>query len=417
MKILSYIIVGFLFALALMLNTTSFKGQFWEQASEQSYAIADTKYDYVITYEISDIEEVFNVKDYENGDVIKIVNNDQIIYYRAYREAPIDLEKWQDPIFWTQLAVNMTVVIVLYFLYLIEEENKKLNEQREDDKEWVNPFDEQYNKLFAREASLTDKRLYFEKYLAMIVNTADKIDLYNDRLKKHKRWVYRFRFLYIRKWRSWLKKIQAEIDDYNKYKSALYDLNVKLIEKAKVDFDLPIKHKEITYDTIFDRIDTRTSKTISLSWNRSHENKKRTLKASRSVVFSILLPIVVLTNVSATWGDWRSILIISLTLISASLLKIRRAKLDGIEVMNTQLKHLEKTNSTIDMFDKLGPSQFVLLDQLAYQEEVEPKKEETPKPKVNPQEESVEDKYGKDPLGLVTTSLAIEKKMALVKQQ
>ena len=55
-----------------MVNTTSFRGKFWDETSEQNYFLAETKFDYIVDYEITDIEKVFDINSYEKMPLLKL---------------------------------------------------------------------------------------------------------------------------------------------------------------------------------------------------------------------------------------------------------------------------------------------------------------------------------------------------------
>jgi len=402
MKFISWviIIVGFLFA--GMVNTTSFRGKFWDETSEQNYFLAETKFDYIVDYEITDIEKVFDINSYEKNSVIKVVNNDKTYYYVAYQAQFLDMTKWEDPIFWSQVIVNTIYVSALYAITLINKQeniinelgNPILNEKDEVIGNQPNPIEQEYNNLFDNEKKILPKRVDFERYLTLIVNEEETVTLYIEKLKLRRKRAYKWRVLLfiltfgIFRAKKYVKSTNQTIEQFKEYKLSLYDFK----KAVKLHMDIPIKRKEITYDAVFDRTDISTNQSVRIGFSRQAETKKRIMKSPLTSFISIFTAIIFFGNIAVSFGDWLSIVVIMLTLVFASGMKIWSALKHGKDIMVTLKKSLEKTNQMILTFLELTPDQLRALKVMAEKplalplpqvQKVEPKK-------VQPQEQEQE---------------------------
>jgi hypothetical protein len=394
MKFISWliIVVGFLFA--GLINTASFQGKFWKETSEQAFHLAQQNYEYSIDYEISNIENIFDIESYNNGDVIKVVNGEKIFYYQAYQAQFINTSKWQDPIFWSQTVVNTIYVTALYAVVLINKQTDLLNakgKEKTNDKGEVidyepNSIEKQYEKLFNKEKDILEKKADFERYLTLVVNEEEITEIYIEKLKKRKKRIYQFRYFLklftfnMFKWKNSIKSIELKIDGLKRYKLSLFDLQ----NRVRQYVDIPIKHKEITYDAVFDRVDISTSHSVRIGYSRQHETRKRIMKSPITSFISIFSAVVFLGNMAVTWGDWWSMVTLMITLVFASGMKIRSALNHANDIIVTLLKSLEKTNMMIATFIALTPEQLVLLKKMGEEQLA------LPQPKPQPQEVKIE---------------------------
>ena len=399
MKFISWliIVVGFLFA--GLMNTTSFQGKFWKETSEQAFYLAQQNYEYAIDYEISDIENIFDIDSYNNGDVIKVVNGEKIFYYQAYQAQFIDTSRWEDPIFWSQTIINTIYVSALYAVVLINKQSDLLNgkgkEKLNDKGEVVgyepNAIEKQYDILFNKETDIIDKKADFERYLTLVVNEEEITEIYIEKLKKHKKRIYTFRYLLklftfnMFKWKDSIKSIELKIDGLKRYKLSLFDLQ----NRVRQYIDIPIKHKDITYDAVFDRVDTSTSHSVRIGYSRQRETKKRIMKSPITSFISIFSAVVFLGNMAVTWGEWWSMAMLMATLVFASGMKIRSALNHANDIIATLLKSLEKTNKMIATFIALTPEQLIMLKKMGEEQLALPQPKPQPQ-EVKPQEEPLE---------------------------
>ena len=369
MKIVSWIIiiVGFLFA--GLINTTSFKGTFWDEASEQSYVLAENKEEYTVDYVLSDIDKAFKIENYEIGTVIKVIDlvENKIYYYESYKADFIDMSKWQDPIFWAQVVANTLYVSALYSIVLVNKQDDILNslgkpiynEKNEEIGSEPNKWEIQYEKLFNSEKDIINKRADFERYLSLIVSRDEELTLIIKALKKRKKRIYTWRWastiftFNIFKYKKALKKIDDNLEQLKLSRLSLYDLIDTHIENINVN----VKHIDISYDNVFDRVDTNTSEAVSISYSREKETARLIAKSPLGSFVSIFTSLIVLGNIAVTWGEWRGIAMIFLTLGFASGMKVRKAIKNAKKISINTLKSLEKTNNTITTFLLLTPEQ------------------------------------------------------------
>jgi len=398
MKVISWIIivVGFLFA--GLINTTSFKGTFWDEASEQSYVLAENKEEYVVDYVLSDIEKAYKIENYKLGTVIKVVDliEDKTYYYEAYKADFIDMTKWQDPIFWAQVVANTIYVSALYSIVLVNKQDDLINglgkplynEKGEEIGNEPNQIEKAYKKLFDKEKEVLDKRNDFERYLSLIVSRDEELMLITKSLKNKKKRIYTWRWVTfllsftLYKPKKAIKDIDNQLERVKKTRLALYD--IKKIDLQ--DIGVSVKHNDITYDTVFDRVDNNTSEVVSISYSREKETAKLIAKSPLGSFVSIFTSLVVLGNIAVTWGEWRGIAMIFLTLGFASGMKVRKAIKNAKRITINTLKSLEKAVNEIDAFLNLDNDK---LDKLRHMVEVQEIKEVEPIDIV-PEEEIIE---------------------------
>jgi len=382
MKIISWIIivVGFLFA--GLINTTSFKGTFWDEASEQSYVLAENKEEYVVDYVLSDIEKAYKIENYKLGTVIKVVDliEDKTYYYEAYKADFIDMTKWQDPIFWAQVVANTIYVSALYSIVLVNKQDDLINglgkplynEKGEEIGNEPNQIEKAYKKLFDKEKEVLDKRNDFERYLSLIVSRDEELMLITKSLKNKKKRIYTWRWVTfllsftLYKPKKAIKDIDNQLERVKKTRLALYD--IKKIDLQ--DIGVSVKHNDITYDTVFDRVDNNTSEVVSISYSREKETAKLIAKSPLGSFVSIFTSLVVLGNIAVTWGEWRGIAMIFLTLGFASGMKVRKAIKNAKRIAINTLKSLEKAVNEIDAFLKLDNDKLVKLRHMGEVQEI-----------------------------------------------
>ena len=382
MKVISWIIivVGFLFA--GLINTTSFKGTFWDEASEQSYVLAENKEEYVVDYVLSDIEKAYKIENYKLGTVIKVVDliEDKTYYYEAYKADFIDMTKWQDPIFWAQVVANTIYVSALYSIVLVNKQDDLINglgkplynEKGEEIGNEPNQIEKAYKKLFDKEKEVLDKRNDFERYLSLIVSRDEELMLITKSLKNKKKRIYTWRWVTfllsftLYKPKKAIKDIDNQLERVKKTRLALYD--IKKIDLQ--DIGVSVKHNDITYDTVFDRVDNNTSEVVSISYSREKETAKLIAKSPLGSFVSIFTSLVVLGNIAVTWGEWRGIAMIFLTLGFASGMKVRKAIKNAKRIAINTLKSLEKAVNEIDAFLKLDNDKLVKLRHMGEVQEI-----------------------------------------------
>jgi hypothetical protein len=372
-----------------MVNTSHIYDIYWKRISIEKYETSQYQLDYIVNERVKNqehLQSLFDVQNYEVGTAIRVTSvyesNDEIkteiSYYELYKADFIDTSKLKTFQFWVQLVANTIAVVYLYVTVMLgrKEVIKATNQL----------LDDEYKKLFNHESKIiaNGKKADLENYIRIVINIDEKIEIYVDQLKAQKRKLERFYYkVFFPNYRTKRKKsLKDEIEKYEKYRVAIMNFDSKALESLKdVDLTLPVKHKEISYDIIFDKVDYRNSKPISMGYSETADTKQKIAKSPLSSATSIFISIFALSSIYLSISDLWSIAIIVIALFVAMLFKARSAINDAKAIMGNKLRALEKTNRALELFDLLSNEKLRLLKNIVLgttEEAKEPNKEEKP---------------------------------------
>jgi hypothetical protein len=377
-------------SLALMINTSHIYDIYWKRISIEKYETSQYQLDYVVNERVKNqehLQSLFDVQNYEIGTAIKVTSvyitddvtsRTEVSYYVLYKADFIDTSKLQTFQFWVQLIGNTVAIVYLYVTVLLG--------RKELIKATNQVLDEEYKKLFDHESKViaNGKKSDLENYIRIVINIDEKIEIYVDQLKSQKRKLERFYYkVFFPKYRTKRKRIlKDEIEKYEKYRIAIMNFDAKALESLKdVDLTLPVKHKEISYDIIFDKVDYRNSKPISMGYSETADTKHKIAKSPLSSAMSIFISIFALSSIYLSISDLWSITIIIIALFVAMLFKARSAINDAKSIMGNKLRALEKTNRALELFELLSIEKLRLLKHIVLGTNEDPKetnKEELP---------------------------------------
>lgn len=367
-----------------MVNTSHIYDIYWKRISIEKYDTSQYQLDYIVNERVRNqehLQSLFDVQNYEIGTAIRITSvyesNDEvkteISYYQLYKADFIDTSKLYTFEFWVQLVANTVAVVYLYVTVLLG--------RKELIKATNQVLDDEYKKLFDHEDKIiaSDKKSDLENYIRIVINIDEKIEMYVENLKSQKRKLERFYYrILFPKYRIKRKsELKKDIELYEKYRVAIMNFDSKAIkELSNIDLTLPVKHKDISYDIIFDKVDYRNSKPISMGYSETSDTKQKIAKSPLSSAMSIFVSIFALSSIYLSISDIWSIAIIVIALFVAILFKARSAINDAKAIMGNKLRALEKTNRALEMFELLSVEKLSLLKHIVLGTTEEPTKED-----------------------------------------
>jgi hypothetical protein len=254
----------------------------------------------------------------------------------------IDISRWEDLTYWTQLVSNTIFLVMLYstFLYKRKDELMVNNEEIETE----------YKELFKQKDKIINdkKKDKFEYYLKLVINLIERLELYRYKLnisikrldKKRSKTKY-----------ERIRAISQEIEEVDKYIAGLRDANIEVLEASKLDINsIYVKQDEVNYDTIFNMVDYETNKPISVGYSDTKEARSMVRKSPLSAFFTMFISILAFGNVLVANNDLRSVALIMLAVAFGGLIKIQNAYKHAERIAKNKRRALKKTNDMIKVF-------------------------------------------------------------------
>ena len=248
----------------------------------------------------------------------------------------IDFSRWKTLTFWVQILVNTFLLTQIYAMRLRKKKDELIKENGH--------IDELYTKLFEAKDKIinNNKKEKLNIYLSVHTNLVEKLELYIYKLERKLRRA-------IRKSKKIL--IAEQHEKYEKYLSAIKLLDFDLIQKSEVDpHTIPTKARKISFDTLFDLVDYKSSKPISISYSDTRETSKKIAKSPVGSFVTMFTAIVAFGNILVMSDDWRSMALITLTLIFSGIIKYAKAEEHAKEIATNKSRSLEKAVDTVKMF-------------------------------------------------------------------
>jgi len=248
----------------------------------------------------------------------------------------IDFSRWKTLTFWVQILVNTFLLTQIYAMRLRKKKDELIKENGH--------IDELYTKLFEAKDKIinNNKKEKLNIYLSVHTNLVEKLELYIYKLERKLRRA-------IRKSKKIL--IAEQHEKYEKYLSAIKLLDFDLIQKSEVDpHTIPTKARKISFDTLFDLVDYKSSKPISISYSDTRETSRKIAKSPVGSFVTMFTAIVAFGNILVMSDDWRSMALITLTLIFSGIIKYAKAEEHAKEIATNKSRSLEKAVDTVKMF-------------------------------------------------------------------
>jgi len=252
----------------------------------------------------------------------------------------IDFSRWKTLTFWVQILVNTFLLTQIYAMRLRKKKDDLIKENGH--------IAELYQSLFTSKDDIinTNKKEQLNIYLSVHTNLVEKLELYIYKLEKQLRRAIRH---------SRKVEIAEQHEKYEKYLSAVKLLDFDLVQKSEVDpHSIPTKARKISFDTLFDLVDYKSSRPISISYSDTRETAKKIAKSPLGSFVTMFLAIVAFGNILVMSDDWRSMALITLTLIFSGIIKYAMAEEHAKEIATNKSRSLEKAVDTVKMFSILS---------------------------------------------------------------
>ena len=266
----------------------------------------------------------------------------------------IDFSRWETLTFWVQILVNTFLLTQIYAMHLRKKKDELIKENKH--------IDELYDKLFKAKDEIinNNKKEKLNIYLSVHTNLVEKLELYIYKLEKKLRRAIRHKKKVV---------IADQHEKYEKYLSAVKLLDFELINKSEVDpHSIPTKASKISFDTLFDLVDYKSSKPISISYSDTRETSRKIAKSPIGSFLTMFTAIVAFGNILVMSDDWRSMALITLTLVFSGIIKYGMAEEHAKEIATNKSRSLEKAVDTVKMFrilkeEELNKMTSIMLDE------------------------------------------------------
>jgi len=254
----------------------------------------------------------------------------------------IDIRRWQDLTYWTQLISNTIFLVMLYSTFLYKRKDELMVDNEE--------IENEYKELFRQKDEIINskKKDKFEYYLKLVINLIERLELYRYKLNISIKRIdkKRSKTKYER-----IRDISERIDDIDKYIAALRDGNIDMLERSTLDVNaIYVKQDEVNYDTIFNMVDYETNKPISVGYSDTKEARNMVRKSPFSSFLTMFISILAFGNVLVANDDIRSVALIMLAVAFGGLIKIQNAYKHAERIAKNKRRALKKTNDMIKVF-------------------------------------------------------------------
>ena len=134
---------------------------------------------------------------------------------------------------------------------------------------------------------------------------------------------------------------------------------------------IPVRNRKINFDTLFDMVDYKSSKPISIAYSEAKETNRKIAQSPMSSFATMFIAVVAFGNIMVWSDDWRSMLLITLTLVVASLIKISNALEDAKEIAANKSRAIEKSVDTVKIFNQVSSEQLTMMKSILMSEKQE----------------------------------------------
>jgi len=254
----------------------------------------------------------------------------------------IDISRWEDLTYWTQLVSNTIFLVMLYSTFLYKRKDELMVDN--DD------LENEYKELFKQKDEIINskKKDQFEYYLKLVINLIERLDMFRYKLNLTIKRIdkKRSKTKYER-----IRDISEQIDNIDRYIAALRDGNVEVLQKSDLDVNaIYVKQDEVNYDTIFNMVDYETNKPISVGYSDTKEARSMVRKSPLSAFFTMFISILAFGNVLVANDDLRRVALIMLAVAFGGLIKIQNAYKHAERIAKNKRRALKKTNDMIKVF-------------------------------------------------------------------
>lgn len=244
----------------------------------------------------------------------------------------IDFSRWKELTFWVQIGVNTLLLTQIYA--------RTLRKNKDDMIKSNDHIQELYVKLFSHKDRIIkeNRKEDLNVFLSVYTNIVEKLENHIYYLEKRiRRSIRHSRKIYF-------------ANQHEKYEK--YLASIKLLDFSdKQDIhSIKAKGNKNTFDTIFDLVDYKSSRPISISYSDEKETTKKIAKSPLSSFVTMFTSIVAFGNLLIFSSDYQSMALIVLAVSFAAYNKYQRAIDDAKEIATNKSRSLERAVDTVEIF-------------------------------------------------------------------